>query len=65
MISPFKTLWDENPGLIDEIGKTFYMFGGGPVLGYARMYSFRSEDFYLSSVQNYNREYYKSPYFIS
>ena len=54
MLTPVKAIWDENPELIDQVGKTFYMFGGGPVLGYAKSYTYRTPDFFLSSVQDYN-----------
>jgi len=44
-----------SPGLVTTIGEQTDTLGGGSTLGSANVYTYRTPDFMLSSVQNYHR----------
>ena len=53
-IKPALPLWRADPNIIDQVAKIGEPIGGGPVLGRSNVYSWRTESYMLSSVQNYH-----------
>lgn len=53
-VSVFLGVWNRNPDLVRKVARAFEPLGGGPVLGPINMYTYRTEHFLLSSVQNYH-----------
>ena len=53
-VSIFQGIWNRNPDFVRKVGEVFEPLGGGPVLGPINMYSYRYDDFSLSSVQDYH-----------
>ena len=48
-----KAIWDENPDFISDFAQLVEPYGAGPVLGYANVLTYRTEDFMLSSAVDY------------
>ena len=53
-VSIFEDLWHNSPNFVHEVGQALEPLGGGPVLGPINMYTFRSKDLLVSSVQDYH-----------
>ncbi|TRY69923.1 hypothetical protein TCAL_02356 [Tigriopus californicus] len=51
----FKPLWDLDPYIIDYAAEVGAPLGSGSVLGNVNMYTYRTPDFMMSSVQDYNK----------
>lgn len=53
----FKPLWDLDPYIIDYAADVGAPLGSGSVLGNVNMYTYRTPDFMMSSVQDYNSNF--------
>ena len=53
-VSIFKPIWDLEHTIVDAVAEAVSPLGGGSVLGYANMLTYRNKDVMLSSVQEYH-----------